>query len=304
MHRRDAPVGLVAAVVAHGLGVGQAREGRLDAEPGHLADALDQRLDHLENPLLLRERHLQIDLRELRLAVGAQVLVAEAAHDLEVLVEPAHHQELLEDLRRLRQGVEGAGLHAAGHQVIARALRRGARHEGRLDFQKALRIEELAHGEGNLRAQDDVALHARAAQIHVAVLQADVFADADFLFHGERRRARFVEDPDLRRHHFDFAGGQVGIHGLGRALLHRAFHRDHVFGAHLFGALVNGRIDIFVEDRLGEAFAVAQVDEDHAAVIAPPVDPAHQEDLLARVGGAQLAAGMGAAKVAQKIQCN
>ena len=31
-----------------------------------------------------RERHLDVDLRELGLAVGAQVLVAEAARDLEV----------------------------------------------------------------------------------------------------------------------------------------------------------------------------------------------------------------------------
>ena len=32
-------------------------------------------------------RHLQIDLGELRLAVGAQVFVAEAAHDLKIFVE-------------------------------------------------------------------------------------------------------------------------------------------------------------------------------------------------------------------------
>ena len=52
------------------------------------------------------KRHLQIDLGELRLAVGAQVLIAEAARDLEILVEAGDHQDLLEDLRRLRQRVE------------------------------------------------------------------------------------------------------------------------------------------------------------------------------------------------------
>ena len=87
--------------------------------------------------LLLRIAHLDIDLSELRLAVGAQVLIAEAAHNLEILFEPADHQQLLEDLRRLRQRVKRAGLYAAGHQVIARAFRRGARHERRLDFQEA-----------------------------------------------------------------------------------------------------------------------------------------------------------------------
>jgi hypothetical protein len=47
-----------------------------------------------------------IDLGELGLAVGAQVLVAEAAHDLVVAVEAGNHQQLFEQLRRLRQGVE------------------------------------------------------------------------------------------------------------------------------------------------------------------------------------------------------
>jgi hypothetical protein len=47
-------------------------------------NALYQRLDHFEYPLLLREGHLEIDLGEFGLKVGAQVLVAEAAHDLEI----------------------------------------------------------------------------------------------------------------------------------------------------------------------------------------------------------------------------
>ena len=60
-----------------------------------------------------RERHLDVDLRELGLAVGAQVLVAEAARDLEVAVEARDHQDLLEELRRLRQRVELAVVDAA-----------------------------------------------------------------------------------------------------------------------------------------------------------------------------------------------
>ncbi len=78
-----------------------------------------------EDVLAAREAHLQIDLREFELAVGALVFVAEAAGDLEVAVEAGDHQDLLEDLRRLRQRVKLAGMHAAGHQEIARALGRG-----------------------------------------------------------------------------------------------------------------------------------------------------------------------------------
>ena len=261
----------------HGKGAG-------DIVPGHFADFLH----HAARPPrrwlgCCGIAHLEIDLSELGLAVGAQVLVAEAADDLKVLFEPADHQELLEDLRRLRQRVERAGLYAAGHEVIARAFRRGARHERRLDFEEALVGELLAHGEGDLRAQDDVALHLRAAQIHVAVLQADVFGDVDVLFHGERRGARFVEDPDLRRHHFHFAGGHVGIDGLRGAERDHALDGDHVFRAHLFGALVNGGVHVLVEDGLRVTGAVAHIDEDHGAVIAAAMRPSHQKDRLAGV---------------------
>ena len=72
------------------------------------------------------ERRLEIDLGELRLAVGAKVLVAEAARDLEIAVVPRHHQQLLVDLGRLRQRVELARVDAAGHEIVARAFRASA----------------------------------------------------------------------------------------------------------------------------------------------------------------------------------
>jgi hypothetical protein len=47
-----------------------------------------------------------VELGELGLAVGPQGLVAEAAHDLVVTLDPGHHQQLLEQLGGLGQGVE------------------------------------------------------------------------------------------------------------------------------------------------------------------------------------------------------
>ena len=73
--------------IERGFRVSQARERKLHLEAGNLGDTLHQRLDHLEDTLLLRKRHLQVDLRELRLAVGAQIFVAKAARDLEIFVE-------------------------------------------------------------------------------------------------------------------------------------------------------------------------------------------------------------------------
>ena len=62
--------------------------------------------------VVVDERHLDVELGELRLPVGAEVLVAEAAGDLEIAVEARDHQELLVELGRLGQGVEMAGVNA------------------------------------------------------------------------------------------------------------------------------------------------------------------------------------------------
>ena len=56
---------------------------------------LHKTLKHLQNIFLLHKRHLAVDLCELRLAVGTQILVAEALGYLEVAVETRHHQKLL-----------------------------------------------------------------------------------------------------------------------------------------------------------------------------------------------------------------
>ena len=55
---------------------------------------------------LTHERQLHIHLGKLRLAVGAQILIAETFDDLIVTVKTRHHQQLFEQLRRLGQGIE------------------------------------------------------------------------------------------------------------------------------------------------------------------------------------------------------
>ena len=69
-------------------------------------------LERLQNILLLHETHLAVNLRKLRLAVGAQVFVAEALHNLEVTIHAADHQQLLQGLRALGEGIELTWVHA------------------------------------------------------------------------------------------------------------------------------------------------------------------------------------------------
>jgi hypothetical protein len=65
-----------------------------------------ERLDHREDVLLVDERHLHVELREFEAPIRARRLVAETAHDLVVAVLSRHHQQLLQLLRGLREGVE------------------------------------------------------------------------------------------------------------------------------------------------------------------------------------------------------
>ena len=118
----EARVRLVRTVHLHSAIVGKARKGPFHLDVDQREKLFHEALDDVEEDVALGESHLDVHLRELRLAVGAQVFVAEAAHDLKIAVEARDHQDLLEQLWRLRQGVEAPVLDAAGHQIIARAL--------------------------------------------------------------------------------------------------------------------------------------------------------------------------------------
>ncbi len=150
--------------------------------------------------VLVDEAHLGVELHELVLAVGAQVLVAQAARDLVVAVDARHHQQLLEQLGALRQRVERARLLAAGHDELARSLGRAWHQHGGLDLDETLLFHRRADGGVYGCPEAQVALHALAADVEVAVLQASALRDlVGALAYREGRRLRHVED--LARQH-------------------------------------------------------------------------------------------------------
>ena len=123
---RVAQVGLVGAVFADGIGIGNTRELRRHrfAVGKCLEDVAHDWFDGVQHVVLGDKTHLQVELVELaRQPVGARVFIAKTRRDLEIPVEAGHHQQLLVLLWRLRQGVELAGMNAAGHKKIAGTLR-------------------------------------------------------------------------------------------------------------------------------------------------------------------------------------
>ena len=160
-----AHVGFVGTVATHGFGVGHARNGSEVEVFNGFEQVPNQSLKHIQNVFLRNKRHLAVNLRELRLAVGPQVFIAETLDNLVVTVKTRHHQQLLESLRRLRQGVKLAWIHAARHHKIARAFGRRFNENGRFDFNKILCVQKRARLLGYSVAQLQVFPNHVAAQV-------------------------------------------------------------------------------------------------------------------------------------------
>ncbi len=289
----EARVGLVGAVGVHRVPVGDAAQGQahLDA---HLGERLGEHaLEAVHDVVLLDEAHLDVDLGELGLAVGAQVLVAEALGNLVVALDAADHEQLLEQLRRLRQRVEVARLGAARDQEVAGALGGRLEERRRLDLAEQLIVQGLADREREVGAQAQVGHHGRTADVEVAVAQADVVGGVHVVLDREGRRLGGVEHHDLADDDLDRAGGQAVVGLPLDARLNAADDLDGPLGTDgLGGAEALLVAQVGVELQLREALAVAQVDEDQAAVVAAVPDPAGERDGLADVLAPKLAAGV------------
>jgi hypothetical protein len=224
----------------------------------------------------------------------SQVLVAEAAADLEVFVHARHHQDLLEDLRRLRQRVELALVHARRHEVVARALGRGLGEDGRLHLDEAEVREPVAQREQHAVPHGQRRLRAFPAQVEVAVLQPELLGDA-----ARRVRRRELEGRRLRRRehlqraceHLHLAGPALAVGLPRRPRPHDALHADHRLGLERARLGAQRRRHRVVEGHLRDAVFVSQIHEDEgAAELAAGVHPARERDALADVRAAQLAA--------------
>ena len=100
-----------------------------------------------------------------------------------------------------------------------------------------------------------------------------------FVINLEGGRDRFVEHDEFMAKHFNLAA----LHAIvGRAFgsqTHQAFDLHTVFIAHVFGYFEHVRA-VGVAHHLALAFAVTQVDEDHATVVTATVHPTAQLDVL------------------------
>ena len=211
-----------------------------------------QRLQDREHQILGRERDLEVHLRELRLPIGAQVLVAEALDDLKVAIHAADHQDLLENLRRLREREELPGVDAARHQVVARALRRGLRQDGRLDLEEALFVKVAADRERRGVPENQVLLEPLTPEIEIAIAQPRLLGDIRVLVDRERGRLGVVQQADLGRDDLHLAGLDSRVDRFLRAPFDTPADPDNVFRPEPLGGLDQRRM-ILADNDLRDA---------------------------------------------------
>ena len=132
----------------------------------------DHLLEHVSNFFFTQKGGLDIDLGELGLTVGPQILVPETLGDLVITIVACNHQQLLKELGRLRQCKEVTIVHTTGHQVIPGTFGCTFGEHGGLDVNEPTFIQKLSHVHGDLVAKHQIVLHVRPTQIQNTVCQA------------------------------------------------------------------------------------------------------------------------------------
>ena len=121
-------VGLIGAILGHGVIIEHDREGILEI---HIQDLFEDGANELfhqrTNFVHGEEGGFDIDLRKFRLAVRTKVLIAEAFDNLIIAVKTSAHEQLLKQLRRLWQSIETAILDTRRNEIVTGSFWSGAR---------------------------------------------------------------------------------------------------------------------------------------------------------------------------------
>ena len=139
-------------------------------------------------------------------------------------------------------------------------------------------------------AQHQVVLHGRAAQVQIAVAQAQAFVRPGVIGDVERRRQGAVQHRERSRHHFNVARGHQRVFAARRTPPDVALDLHHPFLPQFIGGLGGLGRKFGIADHLHHAGAVAQIQEYDPAVVAAASHPPGQSDLGIGVGRTQIAA--------------
>ena len=109
---------------------------------------------------------------------------------------------------------------------------------------------------------------------------------------GKRQHLGFVQDDQTIRNQLDGPCPELGVFRAFKPPRHGAGHLDDILVAQRMGGFGHPGMFFRAKNHLGHALAVAQIDENDPAVVAPGANPSRQGHAPADVLGAQRAAGV------------
>ena len=113
---------------------------------------------YIDNIIYIYKRKFHIDLSKFRLTVCTEILITEAACDLDITVITGAHQKLFVELRRLRKSVERTRMNSGRNKVISRTFRSTLTKHWCFDFKETFLCEEFTCQLGNFALQHDISL--------------------------------------------------------------------------------------------------------------------------------------------------
>ena len=277
----ETQIRLVGTVLIHGFLPSDALNRQLDFISCGLPDGSDDLFSHSHHIFLIHECHFHIKLGELRLAVGTEVLITVATCQLVVAFHARDHEQLLEQLRGLRQRVPGTRHQTGRHHEIAGTLRRGLDHGWSFDLFEAHLLQSVACGLRHLGTQLQIALHGRTTQIEITILETNFLTRQLVLRlvlqsggHLERQRIGLGKHLDAFGNDLDLAGGQMIVLIAVRTQANLAYNLNHKLGTQRTCHV------LVINDNLHQTSVVAKIDEGHAAVVATTINPTGERHLL------------------------
>ena len=138
-------------------------------------------------------------------------------------------------------------------------------------------------------AESEIGRHGGTAQIEEPMGETQILV-GDPLIHGERGNLGAVEHRERGDDDLDGSGCELWILRSFETRGHLATDRDHVFRAEGMGRGGGIGMEFGTENDLGDAVAIAQIDEDHAAMVASGGNPPAEGYIASDIGRAQGAA--------------
>ena len=186
----------------------------------------------------------------------------------------------------------------AWHQKITRPLRRGFGHDGRLHLHKAFLDHVVSNRVDSVRACAQHRLHAGAAQIQVAILQANRLILYHAIISIYRRRCRLIEQLGFLYLNLNLAGCQLFIDRSRVTRDHRATGSQHILATQRLSQAIGGLVHMLgIKHQLNHTGTVPEPDEQDAAHVAHPGHPAHEGQFATNI----LFANLSAAEIAPPV---